>query len=181
MKLMTSRLLIRPIAHDDSESVFAYRKNKEVNKYQGWIPESLPEVTEFINKTAREPDLPETWFQLVIIENASGRLMGDIGLHFFGIRNEQVEIGCTLHQDFQGKGFATEALESIITFLFTELNKHRIIASIDPENLSVIRLLERTGFQKEAHFRKSLFLNDQWVDDVIFAMLRTDWKNSSNF
>nr|WP_321487069.1 GNAT family protein [uncultured Draconibacterium sp.] len=75
-------------------------------------------------------------------------------------------------------GFATEAAKAVINYLFCELKKHRITASIDPENIASVALLEKLGFRKEAHFRESLFLNDKWVDDVIYALLAREWKAS---
>jgi len=55
------------------------------------------------------------------------------------------------------------------------LNKHRIIASIDPDDKNSIRLVERIGFRKEAHFVESLLINGKWVDDLIYALIEKDW------
>jgi RimJ/RimL family protein N-acetyltransferase len=86
-----------------------------------------------------------------------------------------VELGCTLNFNQHGKGFATEALAEILNLLFQKLNKHRVIASIDPRNEKSIRLVERLGMRKEAHFRKSLWMNNEWVDDLVYAILKEDW------
>ncbi len=176
MKLKTNRLVIRPISLADKHEVYIYRNDKQVNRYQGWIPETIEDVEDFIAKTASQINQPDSWFQLVIIEKSSQKLIGDIGLHFIGDENEQVEIGCTLHKDFQNKGYATEALKTVIAFLFNDLQKHRITTSIDPQNLPSIRLVERLGFRNEAHFVKSLWLNGQWCDDVVYALLGEEWK-----
>lgn len=87
----------------------------------------------------------------------------------------QAEIGCTLNKDYQGQGYATEALKGMVRFLFGTLNKHRIIASVDPRNTGSIRLIERLGFRKEAHFKESYYLRGEWVDDVIYAKLKAEW------
>ena len=65
----------------------------------------------------------------------------------------------------------------MINYLFSELNKHRIIASIDPKNINSIRLVERIGFRKEAHFIESLWINGQWVDDLVYALIEKDWES----
>lgn len=176
MQLETERLSIRPIAPEDKHQVFGYRSDVEANKYQGWIPQTIDDVEEFISKVANQINEPESWFQMVILERGTDDLIGDIGIHFFGAENQQVEIGCTLNKTCQGKGYATEALKRVIDYLFTDLGKHRIITSIDPQNSSSIQLVERIGFRKEAHFVKSLFLNGQWVDDIIYALIEEDWK-----
>ena len=175
MELEAKRLILRSVKQEDKSEIFAYRKDAETNKYQGWIPEIISDVEEFINKIPKEINLPDTWFQLVIIEKESNRIIGDVGIHFLGNDNMQCEIGCTLNKLFHNKGYATEALSAVIDYLFNELKKHRIITSIDPENESSIRLVERLGFRKEAHFIESLFINGKWVDDIVYALLSREW------
>ncbi len=47
MILETNRLILRPIAMDDINEIFAYRSDKETNKFQGWIPETVEDVRIF--------------------------------------------------------------------------------------------------------------------------------------
>ncbi len=171
----TNRTLLRPITAEDNESIFRYRSDAETNKYQGWIPKNLVEVDTFIAKNPKEFNLPESWFQLVIIENESQSIIGDIGVHFIGTDNYQCEIGCTLSKVQQGKGYATESLKGVINYLFNSLNKHRIVTSIDPENIASIQLMERLGFRKEAHFKQSLLIDGKWVDDIVYSILKSEW------
>lgn len=178
IQLETERLMLRQIEKSDAEAVFSYRSDALVNRYQGWIPTSLSEVNYFINyKVSREINLPGTWVQFVLVKKDTGELIGDIGVHFLSADTFQVEMGCTLNQLFHGKGYASEALKQVIHYLFNQLNKRRIIASIDPRNESSIRLYEKLGFRKEAHFRESILLNGEWVDDLVYALLKNEWKN----
>jgi RimJ/RimL family protein N-acetyltransferase len=175
MNLETTRLILRPINCNDKNEIFEYRSDAETNKYQGWIPKTVDDVETFIGKIAKQINEPETWFQFVIIEKETQKIVGDLGIHFFDSDNKQVEIGCTLNKNFQNKGYAAESVKRVIDYLFKELNKHRVIASIDPDNKSSIRLVERIGFRKEAHFVESLCINGKWVDDLIYALIEKDW------
>lgn len=175
MKIDSERLLIRPIMQEDNQAVFRYRSDKETNKYQGWIPRSLAEVDEFIAKNPSTFNLPESWFQLVMIDRTSTRIIGDIGVHFFGHEHLQVELGCTIKKEFQQQGYAKEGLKTVMQALFQQYNKHRIIASVAPENKAYIQLLTSLGFRQEAHFVKSYFHNGTWEDDILFAMLAEEW------
>ncbi len=177
MIIETRRLILRPINLDDINEIFEYRSDREVNKYQGWIPATLNDVEAFIGKISKQINEAGTWFQFVIIEKETQKIIGDLGVHFFDSDNKQAEIGCTLNKKFHNKGYATESVKSIIAYLFNELNKHRIITTIDPENINSIRLVERIGFRKEAHFVESLFINGKWVDDLLYAMIEKDWQS----
>jgi RimJ/RimL family protein N-acetyltransferase len=171
--IRTERLLIRIIEMKDKEDFFKYRSMPEIYKYQSWKPKSISEIEEFINKNFTVcPNTPNTWLQLAVCLK-EGQMIGDIGIHF--IDDYQIEIGYTLSPEYQGNGYAFEAVNAVINYAFTELQKHRITASVDPDNIQSIKLLERIGFRKEAHFIKSFRMDDQWYDDCIYALLEDEW------
>lgn len=176
--IITDRLVLRCIKPLDARSIYEYRSRPEVGKYQTWKPKELKEVEDFINeKIAKIPNIADTWYQLGIIIKETDEFIGDIGVHFCDEDNLQVEIGYTLSEKYQGKGYATEAIREVIGYLFNNLNKHRITASVDPRNTKSIALLERIGMRKEAHFKKSFWFNNEWADDVIYAILKEEWIN----
>ncbi|WP_415327298.1 GNAT family N-acetyltransferase [Chryseobacterium sp. MMS23-Vi53] len=175
MQLFTERLLLRDITIDDKQAIFDYRSDAEANKFQSWIPETLEDVESFIQRNNKEFNQPESWYQILITDKETKAVIGDIGIHFFGNENLQVELGITLNKFFYGKGYASEALTGVIDYLFNDLNKHRVMASIDPDNVDSMKLMERIGLRKEAHFVKSLFWKNNWVDDVIYAVLKEEW------
>jgi RimJ/RimL family protein N-acetyltransferase len=176
ISIKTERLVLRSVHPDDAADMYAYRSKPEVNQYLGFKPDSLEHMREFItHKIAPTINQVNTWHQFAMVHTQTNTVIGDIGLHFFDAEGHQMEVGYTLSDAHRGKGYATEALSAAINFLFNQLGKRRITASIDPENLPSLALVERLGFRKEAHFRESLFMDGKWVDDVIYAMLKSDW------
>jgi len=137
----------------------------------------MDDVISFIeNRVSPTIDISGTWFQLVIIKKEGDKVIGDVGLHFFDSDNKQVEIGCTIDKNWQKHGYASEALSEIFRYLFKTLDKHRIIASVDPRNENSVKLVEKLGFRKEAHFKESIFQDGEWLDDLVYAMLRKGWR-----
>jgi RimJ/RimL family protein N-acetyltransferase len=176
IEIITKRLLLRSIKLDNADAIFKYRSDPIINQYQEWIPKTIDDVFDFINNRVTQTfDIIDTWYQFVIIIKEKDELIGDIGIHFLDSEKKQVEIGCTLDKNYQGKGYATEALKEMINYLFNELNKHRIVGSIDPRNLKSIELVERLGFRKEAHFKESILIHGEWVDDLVYAILKDEW------
>lgn len=172
--IRTDRLLIRIPEMKDKEDFFVYRSMPEIHKYQSWRPKLISEIEEFINKNVTVyPNTEHTWLQLAICLN-EGQMIGDIGIHF--LEDNQIEIGYTLSPKYQGNGYASEAVKAVINYAFSEWQKHRIIASVDPDNIHSVKLLERVGFRREAHFIKSFRMDDQWYDDCIYAILEDEWK-----
>jgi aminoglycoside 6'-N-acetyltransferase len=72
---------------------------------------------------------PGVWLQIGI--KTSGRLIGDIAVRVDGDQARQATVGFTLAADAQGHGYATEALRTVISLLFTEHDVHRICADCD--------------------------------------------------
>lgn len=177
MELNTKRLIIRPVSIKDKHALYEYRSNPDIYKYLSFVPTNIKDVEGFIKKCPKEFNIQGTWFQLGILLKDGQTLIGDVGIHFLETEpeNKQVEIGYTMNPKYHNKGYATEALLEIIDYLFTSLKKHRISASIDPANKPSIKLMEKLGFRKEAHFRKSLFFHGEWVDDLVYALLSEEW------
>lgn len=176
-QIATERLILTPLAPGDAVELFAYRSDPEVCRYQSWAPELLADAQRFIaNLQPVAFDTPGTWFQFGIRLRNPRLLIGDLGVHFPADAPDQAEIGFTLAPARQGRGLATEAVGAVLNHLFVSVRKHKIFASVDPNNLSSIKLLQRIGMRQEAFFRKSLWFKGRWADDVVFAILDLEWK-----
>ena len=174
--LSTKHLKLQQLTNKDAIAMYEYRSDPAVYRFQNWEPAAVKEIELFIRKQSEiKLDTPGTWFQLGIYAQDKDALIGDCGLHFPDNQDKQVEIGITIAPGFQRNGFASEALRAVFEYLFSKLNKHRIFCSVDPRNQPSMKLLERVGMRKEAHFAKSIRFKGKWEDDVIFGMLEEEW------
>lgn len=173
--LTTERLLLKPIDTGHAEAIYRYRSDSVTNRYQGWIPKDVEDVRSFITtRTSRLINVNGTWFQLVVTLKGTGEIIGDIGLHFLGSGNEQVELGCTIGREHQGNGYAKEALNEVISYLFNTLDKHRLTASIDPANIPSIKLFERLGFKRDDHLKDSSLPHESRDADLVYSFSKSD-------
>ena len=85
-------------------------------------------------------------------------------------------IGYTLDPEFQGRGYAIEAVNVVVDWLFSRKHVHRIAATIDPRNFASARVLERCGFEYIGTARASALFADEWTDDARFSLLQPDWE-----
>lgn len=174
--ILTERLLVRNLGISDAQAFFAYKSLPEAIRFQFWRPKTLDEIKEFIlDLESVQLNEPDAWLQLAVCLKETGEMIGDIGMHFHPEEATQAEIGYTISPAHQRKGYATEAVRAIVGYLFEVLGKRRVTASVDPRNTPSAAVLERLGFQKEAHFRRSLLMDGEWCDDCVYAILKEEW------
>lgn len=176
MELTTARLLLDRLRPDDAAALYACRSDPAVARYQGWRPTSVGEVNVFIDAQA-EP-VPGLWFQRAIRLRDGNTLIGDLGVCLPATPGDSVEFGISLAPAQQGQGYAREALQALFQHGFDVLGWRRIHASVDPRNTACMALLQALGMRKEAHFRESLWLHGEWVDDAVFAILAREWQGA---
>jgi RimJ/RimL family protein N-acetyltransferase len=177
-ELRTERLTLRDLEVSDAERIFQYRTNPEVCRFQSWGTQSVEENRNCIRKlSAAKVDVPGPWYQLGITLLSTNELIGDTGFRMPEAEPRQAEIGITLAPEYQGHGYATETVRGLLDFLLIKRAKHRVFASVDPANVRSARLMERVGMRREGCFVKSRWFRGEWVDDVIFAMLASEWKS----
>jgi ribosomal-protein-alanine N-acetyltransferase len=96
-------------------------------------------------------------------------------VNFYGERDLISGLGYILDKAWWGHGFVAEAVTAALAHGFGALKLHRIWLEIDPRNHGSIRVAEKAGFVREGHFRKSFFLNGDYLDSVYYAILYEDW------
>lgn len=177
LRLDTARLSLRPLHAQDAETLRAYRALPEVARFQSWESFGRDDAMRLIAaQHGLSPDTPGTWYQLGIVERASGRLIGDCGLHFRADAPQQAELGITLDPARQRNGFAREALGGVLDYLFGVLGKHRVMARIDADNQAAAGLFRRLGFRQEAHYVEHVRFKGAWGSECLFALLRREWQ-----
>lgn len=87
----------------------------------------------------------------------------------------QAEIGYTLAPRRQGHGYATEAVRAVLDHLFRVRGLHKVSAECDARNVASARVLERLGFTREGLLRRHTWTKDEWTDDLIYGLLRTEY------
>jgi RimJ/RimL family protein N-acetyltransferase len=180
-QLHTKRLNLRHLRLEDAVAISAYRGLPEVAKYQSWKTFGLEEATQLIaGQLTVKWAAADSWIQLLIILSESGQPIGDCGIHFPSNAPQQVELGITLDPSYQNRGFASEAIEGVLSYVFDSLNMHRASATTDAENKAAQNLFQRLGFRWEAHFVEHLWFKGAWGSEYVFAMLQREWQVRPN-
>jgi RimJ/RimL family protein N-acetyltransferase len=178
LPIETKRLTLRKYRESDIPDILAYSSDPQVARVLSWCtPESevtVESIRRFIDQQRDiEPGDPK-WFDLAMVLKPHDRVVGSIGI--ICRPHSQGQTGWALGLDYQGRGLATEAAETMLEFGFVNLRLHRIYAETTTWNERSWRLMERIGMRREARFRESECVNGDWRDGLIYAILEAEWR-----
>jgi len=133
------------------------------NKYP--YPYSLDDAKAFI-AFANEAETPN-----VFAITLDDEVIGAIGIHpQDDIWSKNAELGYWIAEDYWGQGIATLAIKELVVYGFNHLNLNRIFARPFGTNIGSRKALEKAGFRLEANLPKTIWKNDQWYDECIYAI-----------
>lgn len=146
----TERLIFRGIDESDAKLIVEWRSAPEVYKYFKSPHEiTVEEHLNWYNNTYLTNDNRFDW---MCIEKKSKNRIGVFGLCK---EDDRVEVNYLLIPEVQHKGYATEAIRSLVNYASGNWNIRNIVAEIHEENIPSIKLIEKLGFKvvkKEEQF-----------------------------
>jgi RimJ/RimL family protein N-acetyltransferase len=105
----------------------------------------------------------------------SQELIGGIGLGpQDDVNKYSVEIGYWLAQPFWGKGIVSAALKELTPYTFKKFKYNRIFAAVFEGNKASEKVLQKSGYKKEATLRKSVYKEGKFLDQYIYSILREE-------
>ena len=104
------------------------------------------------------------------------KMLGRIALHSvdFGIQRS-AGASYWIDESEINNGYATEALATLLSFAFEEISLHRIWLKITKQNKPSTAIAKKLGFIKEGTSRQCLFINREWQDANVYALLDEEY------
>jgi ribosomal-protein-alanine N-acetyltransferase len=96
--------------------------------------------------------------------------IGLMGYYRLYPENFRAELGYMLLPEYHSQGIMQEALLGMVKYGFEKMKLHTIEAVIDPRNMASKKVLEKTGFVKEAHFKENIFFEGKFLDSVHYTL-----------
>jgi ribosomal-protein-alanine N-acetyltransferase len=161
--LTTRRLHLRHVEPRDASGLHACFGDPESMRYWDFPISRTVADTEKIVGWLGKTTNPYDHLAWAIADRTTDQCVGMVNYHHRDARNKRLEIGYIVAPDHQRKGFATEAIETLLAYCTHRLDAHRIEALIHPENVASRKLVERLGFRCEGGP-----LTDYWCVDGQF-------------
>ncbi len=178
LAIRTERLFLRKYADGDAEDIVEYSRKADfwLARNLDWEPSE--EAVKAYYEARADMDLESSpeWIDLVIELKAENKVVGNVGISVKNREQGQATVGWLLGRRYQGRGIASEAVTALVSFGFGSMGLHRIYARTGNRNVRSWRLMERIGMRREAHFRQSHKVMDEWDDEYVYAVLADEWR-----
>lgn len=149
----TNRLLLRNYKVTDFEDILKYFSDEEVSKFEDFYPMSEEQVRNII---AEWKDMDN---RLVAELKVKQKVIGSVG---YWIDDEgHYCIDYDFNPRYYGQGYATEASNALVHYLFESVGISVIYGDCDVQNVSSWRLLERLRFQRISKLDNQSYKNDK--------------------
>ena len=173
--LETQRLRLRPFADSDGDEVFALQSDAEALRYWDsppWTDRSA--IARFLDG-CRQMAEDGTGARVAVERTSDQAFVGWCTFNSWNPDFRSASLGFSFKRPAWGRGYATEAAQSLLGWAFETLDLNRVQAEADTRNSASARVLEKLGFVLEGTLREDCIVNGDVSDSWIYGLLRRDW------
>lgn len=176
----TDRLILRAYHQGDGEMYFAVgeRNRSHLQRFEGMNPVIKSSNAEEAEVVIRELALEwaaRSAFFLGGFDKQTGQFVVQIYIGAESWEKREFELGYFVDCRHEGQGFVTEAGRAALRFLFHHLDARRIRLECSDLNIRSMRVAEKLGFTREAHFREDKLEEDgSYSGTIVYGMLKSE-------
>lgn len=144
-QIKTERLILKPYSEHDIDTFIDLLTNPEITS-TFMVPEmgSRSCAEELVKKLigfSQPDDTKHLEYGIYLGEKMIG-FVNDCG-----VEEDEIEIGYVIHPQYQGHGYATEAVHTVLAEL-REMGFRKVTAGYFAENTASLRVMEKCGMQR---------------------------------
>lgn len=172
--MLTGKLVrLRAVEPTDYELLWRWSNTSEIMQY--WArpgnTESLAEVAERERAQAARSNSRK-----YIVETPEGQPIGQIDYYDLDWQSRSAWISIMIaEKEFWDGGYGTDAMRTLLRYLFRQLGLHRITLTVLESNIRAQRSYLKSGFVHEGILRDWKFVENRWMNGVIMSVLEGDF------
>ena len=159
-QLHGDRIALRPLIPSDRAALRAIRAAPEVARWWGPVEDEFP-----------ESDYPDGTRLAVLLD---GSVIGMIQYEEEDDPNSRhADVDIFLAADHLGRGYGTDAMQTIVRHLVEDRGHHRVTLWTVPENARAIRCYEKVGFRSVGvtHASQRDVVTGHWIDELLMELV----------
>jgi len=174
MALGGKLVVLREEQPEDMPRLTALRNDLETQTWSKTLPPDYTDNMSMKRFEAREYSYDPQEGRFIIISRENGEFAGSISYTDLHPR-WSATIGVMIVKKFWGTGFALEAQEILLKFLFAELGLRVVRFYTHSGNPRAVGLAKKSGFKVSVRQRQAIFKNGELYDNIVMDLLREEY------
>lgn len=170
-------VVLRPVERDDLERLWRWYFDTDTWQKVKGEPVSPVPFEAYVAKWERT--LAEPGDDARFAVEAGGDLIGRCDMFGFDHLARNAQIGITIGDpSARGRGFGKDIVRTLLAYGFRYRNLERIGLTVLETNVAAIKAYRATGFVEEGRRRRFAYVDGEYVDELLFSVLREEWETS---
>lgn len=163
----------------DAERIFELTDGSR-SYLREWLPwvdysKTIEDSKEFIKGTRISFASNKSLTAAIIYQN---EIVGVAGFNELDWSNKVAYIGYWLGEGYQGKGIMTAVAKELTDYAFNYYKMNKVEITAAEFNHRSRAIPKRLGFVEEGKLRQKEWINDHFVDHIVYGMLADEWKKA---
>lgn len=167
------KIYLSSVEEESIEKLRLWRNQPELRKFFREFREINKEMQSrwFVNKVIEDPN--QVNFEIHDLE--SEKLIGHCGLYYINWIHRHAEFGIYIgDQDYRSGGYGSDALRTLISYGFDDLNLNKIWCEVYTNNDALV-VYEHLGFKKEGVLRQHYYNEGKYWDSTMLSLLKSEF------
>ena len=172
-------IYLRSFNEDDIDQWASWFNNPDTTRFmnKGYFPVTHQEQLGRLENMSQD----KSNLQLAVVENNTNKLLGIVGLHKVSWIHRHADISILIGvKGCNGKGYGKAAVSLMVDHAFNKLNMNKLTAGMWCNNLASESCFKSQGFKLEGRKKEQFYYHGEYVDELNYGLLRSEWKAAMN-
>ncbi|MDT8719572.1 GNAT family N-acetyltransferase [Clostridium sp. 19966] len=170
-----NKVRLREYREDDVKKAWEYINDSETkNLLTPGIPFPLTfnEEKKWFESISSSKDT----YNFAIETLSDSKYIGGCGINKIDWKNSVAIVGIFIgDKNYWGNGYGTDAMKTLINFIFNEMNINKIRLHVYSFNKRAIKSYEKCGFKQEGILRQEIFKSGKYYDEIVMGILKEEF------
>jgi ribosomal-protein-alanine N-acetyltransferase len=170
------RIVLREPRATDAAALFSLLSTDAVARFITPPPPTVDGFERYIAWAQRQR-VAGQYVCFAIVQRGADSPIGMVHVRALGPGFGTADWGFAIASEFWGTGMFSEAAELVLDFAFSILKTHRLEARAAMCNARGNGAMKKLGAEREGVLRHGFFRNGEYLDQVLWSILREDWQH----
>lgn len=139
-------------------------------------PYMMTEIKKKIKEMLKKAADSRSYYYFAVREKLDGRLVGMVKLGYLVGSNQSTWLYVDMIDEQVFDAHSRAVLRMVLEYAFMELSLHRVSVHLPAYRTCELEMYEEAGFLRESQRRQAVFHNGEYHDELVYSLLRPEWK-----